>query len=227
MKKRVVGSLLGLIAFAAIGSASTVACNPDGAVVIGTGAVASISCGPLVFDSFSATVINPVGGTANLTMAPYAFSYFDNVSGIVNLIFNPSFVVPPGSIEDVYFFFKVTGPVTQVDLSASGSVGTGINEAYCSAAFVNNACPAGSQVSGSISVGSNESNPGTPFGTTVSTLYIFKDIQLNNTLGTNTGELSSFSQSFHTAVPEPMTFSLMGAGLLGLGLLRKRAGRKG
>src|SRR6185312_17139908 len=59
-------------------------------------------------------------------------------------------------------------------------------------------------------------------GATYTHLQVFKDIGLSTGAGTDSAaNFSSLSQNF-SEVPEPMTFSLMGAGLLGLGLLRKR-----
>jgi hypothetical protein len=57
--------------------------------------------------------------------------------------------------------------------------------------------------------------------------YIYKDISVDGRTGNvfgaaDAGALSGFTQSFHTAVPEPMTLSMMGLGLLGLGLVRRR-----
>jgi hypothetical protein len=49
----------------------------------------------------------------------------------------------------------------------------------------------------------------------VTTVYIFKDIKVEKP-----GDLTSFSQSFHT-VPEPGVFALSGIGLLALGVLRR------
>jgi hypothetical protein len=51
----------------------------------------------------------------------------------------------------------------------------------------------------------------------VNSLYVYKDIRVP--FG---DELSSFSQSFHTGVPEPMTFVLIGTGLVGIGWIRRR-----
>ena len=227
MNKKVVGIVIGLMAVAAIGSASPSACVPNGAVVVGASAVSSVSCGPLVFSNFSATVIQPPGGSATITLAPFGESEFDDSTGTVFLTFDPNMIVPAGAVEDIHFYFTVTGAVSQVDLSVGNTPGAAITEVYCSTPIPTsggntNQCTASGagSVNGSLSAGAGGSNPGTPFNT-VSTLYIFKDIQLNNTSG-QTEELSTFTQSFHTPVPEPVTLSMMGIGLLGIGLMRRR-----
>jgi hypothetical protein len=52
-------------------------------------------------------------------------------------------------------------------------------------------------------------------------LYVIKDIQLGN-IGLGNETISYIGQSFHTAVPEPMTLALFGTGLFGLGLVQRR-----
>jgi hypothetical protein len=57
---------------------------------------------------------------------------------------------------------------------------------------------------------------------TVQSAFIQKDIRIGQG-----GFISDFTESHHAPVPEPMTLSMMGIGLLSLGLLRRRqAGKK-
>jgi hypothetical protein len=203
--------------------------------VVGVGQVSSVACGPFTFSNFSATVVNPPGGTASITLAPFPLSEYDNTANFAFLTFNSGMTAAPGAMADLYFYFQVTGPVNQVDLGVSNSPGAFITETYCStpiptSGVTANQCTASGSgsVNGSISAGANQSVTSAVFNS-VSTLYIFKDIMLNNSDGRTSTELSSFTQSFHTSgngstsdVPEPMTLSMLGAGLVSLGLIRRQ-----
>ncbi len=157
----------------------------------------------LTFSNFSAM-------NAGNTPSPSVFlvSVSESPSQVV-LNFNPSLLV---GNQDMWFYFQVTGGVIGVDLVNAGTGVTSIAERVCdSAGITDNVCN-GTELA-TLSAGSGQKAAAlfSPQGE----LFIFKDI------GTGAdGHLSSFSQSFET--PEPVTFGLIGFGLLLLGLVRRR-----
>jgi len=131
----------------------------------------------------------------------------------------------PGS-ADIELSYVVTGGIDGVDdvfqaspLAPGGDVT--ISEIACAVPFVA-ACPLPNTNTlanyAGISTGQLQSNSATfPSGEVVNPVYIDKDIDISN------AAMSGFANSqMVSSVPETATFSLMGAGLLGLGLLRRR-----
>ena len=122
----------------------------------------------------------------------------------------------------MYFWFQVTGYVLGVDLYNGGQGITSIGETVCSDPFSGIAC-------NDTSLATMTANTGDPrmvrYFTPDDSIYIWKDIYVEyDPTGENSGHLTGFEQSFHT--PEPMTFVLIGTGLLGLGILGRRRASK-
>lgn len=212
MSKKIFGIVVALAAFAAVGSASTVACSPDGtANVVGS----TIDCGPFTFSNF--TVQPSSGGSATISMTAFSGSYWDSLTGLAILKFQIGGT--QGPLTDVLFGYEVTGPLVGIDLSnplTSGDVN--ISEAICLQAFVNGVC--NSMPTGLVGNNPLYAPPNTHVSNSFNetqTAFIEKDIQFGAE-----GHISDFTESHLSAVPEPMTLSMMGFGLLGLGLMRRR-----
>ncbi|MGH9558288.1 MAG: PEP-CTERM sorting domain-containing protein, partial [Bryobacteraceae bacterium] len=173
--------------------------------------------GNILFSNFTV-----IGNTNDPT--PTVTVSFPLMSGPPETVF--SFNPNEGSNFDVDLFFKaqaLTGQITSVDL-AVGGVLANVTERVCTAQIVGNpgnlCSPTGTQLA-ALAAESGFSTSAT-LGMPASTIYIAKD------LGTQIGGgLSTVSESFTTegeipSVPEPMTSSLIGLGLVSLGLLRWR-----
>jgi hypothetical protein len=191
---------------------------------------AGFSCtlGGLTFSNFGATTIQPGGGTAVVTTISLNTIVLPN--GTIQLAFNPNLNVAAGSTADFDFFFTVTGGINQIDLTvgSAGAATVGITEVACTSAFNptgSTTCPGTTLAS--ISAGAGQSALSGVFATT-GTVFISKDINVNNTCGgcTTQATFSDFEQSFHGTVPEPSSIALFGSGLLGLaGMVRRKLGR--
>lgn len=231
--KRVLTSTLATLVLAAIASAAP--CGPppvagpppsgSGATgvspSIGTPGSNGFFCtiGGLTFDNF---VVIGAAGTPPFQVDLVTAATSGNT---VFLTFNPN-LGNPTVAEDIYFYFRVTGGVTQIDLSgvsppSSGMSQPSVGEIACSSPIPMpgnagaNVCPAGTQRA-ALTVFAGAPAQFSPTFAVTNPLYIFKDIQ--TPVGT---VMSSFTESFTTAIPEPISFLLMGSGLLGLGIFRR------
>jgi hypothetical protein len=219
MNKKLLGIFVGLVAMVAVASASPVACVPNGVADV-TVPGTTITCGVFTFNNF--TVTPSTGSTATISISPFTLSSWDAATGFADLTFQIGGT--QGALTDVLFGYQVTGPLNGIDLTNPlTSVNVTISEGVCRTAFVGGVC--NSDVV--LTSGTNPllAPPDTAVANsfnTVQSAFIQKDIRIGQG-----GFISDFTESHHSAVPEPMTLSMMGVGLLGLGLMRRRqAGKK-
>ena len=203
-----------------VGLSATVVAAPLCNSVIGsdvTTLATGCELGPYLFDNFAVTLATPgtISGPILLTGSSQNFA-----NSIFSLIFNPQLGGP--TTEDFHFTFRVSTlngglGVYQTGLAAVGTgQGSHVQERGCTTVINQSGTCAGTILydytafaGQTIALTPNAGNAG------VSQMFIWKDVNSDAN-----GTLTSFTESFQT--PEPMSITLLGAGLLGLGLIRKR-----
>jgi hypothetical protein len=226
MKNKIYGFLA--VGAVALAMASTASAAELCAGVTDVTTVGSAGCydpgdPSLIFSNF---VVSVSGATSVVVGIPAS----STGGGNVDLEFQLSIAgeTVPGS-ADVELSYTVTGGLGGIDdnfqaspLGSGGSVT--ITEIACSVPFLSTGCPLPASDTlanyAGVSTGQVVSDSATFAAGIVSPVYIKKDIDYSD------AAMSEFTNSQFTGVPEPMTFSLIGAGLLGLGFMgRRRLGK--
>jgi len=142
--------------------------------------------------------------------------------GGVGLNFNPN-LTNSATLNDIHFSFSVTGPASSIGsvflyngatIGISGS--SSIGERICDSLGVTGSGLCLGSALTTLNADAGLTATGTFANQT--TIYVWKDINISGT-----AHLSSFDQNFSVSgVPEPATFSMLGIGLAGLGLLARR-----
>jgi hypothetical protein len=207
--RRASGVGLGLVLMAAMATAAPTCLSQIGMTIVSdatfnngdtTSSAFSCQLGSFVFSNFSVTANTgfpdpmSTGTPFNLTVGSHTTS--DTLSFGANL----------SAGQDVELLFQISPGITGMTLQAGP--GGGVSEIICSVQPSGiGTCPQGTVLgTGAVSGGGTTFFAVLPAGTD----FVYKDVN----------GVSEFAQ---TVVPEPMTLSMMGIGLLGLGLLRRRA----
>jgi hypothetical protein len=211
-------------AMASTASATELCSGVTNVTTIGAGGCDVAGDPGVIFGNFTVSV----AGAESADVGISGTSFVDNQ---IDLSFEISVTdeANAGS-ADIILSYTVTGGIIGVDdqfqaspLSPGGSVT--ISEIACSVPF-STACPQPATntlanyagVSTGQLVEDSETFAG---GVAVNPVYIKKDIDLSDAV------MSEFTNSQQvSSVPETATFSLMGAGLLGLGVLKRRFRKK-
>lgn len=198
--------LVGVLWISCAASATTMVCGIDTinnvAIGLSPGSGNTLSCGSMSFSNFIVTAIP----TGSVTVGISSLSGF--AGGIASLEFQLGQIV--GTPADILMFYQVTGGLSVVDLK-NGGTNVSIQEVVCAVPFTGPACS--SQLATLIVPGQGTGQ--SPIFAVTSPAYIKKDIQF----GSVGAFISDFSNSH--GVPEPLSFALLGSGLLCIGLFRR------
>ncbi len=208
--------LTGLLAASSLAAFGAPLCSASTGVNVNTLAL-GCEAGPYLFDNFNWTDANGSGGgpVTIISAGP------GQLISSIDMVFGTS--LGAAVTQDLHFTFRVStlnglAGIYQTALSATGSgSGSHVAERGCTTVIDQDAGTCTGTVlydyaafaGQTIAITPNANNVG------VSQLFVWKD--LNSDVR---GSLTTFTETFQT--PEPMSLSLFGAGLLGLGLIRKR-----
>jgi hypothetical protein len=187
----------------------------------------TFSCFGLTFSNFVVSTTNPT--TGETVGVDSTATGRDSLTSNIDIAFQFSGVTNPSN-TDIQITYYVQGPTIGVDWAFANTNSGGaitLGETVCpanSGGFTGATCTLGSPLAltppgggtGVTITSSNTQQVGSALFVAGSqpAVYIHKDISFSN------GFMSEFINS--NDIPEPMTITLLGAGLLALGLLRRK-----